>query len=94
MGHVVIMFELMAYQMLTLKLGIGVGYIHKMIYLFDDSIKRNVAFGVNDDIDEKNVWKCLRQEKFKEFVKFRDNILLLVKMALFCRRSETKIGYS
>jgi ATP-binding cassette, subfamily B, bacterial PglK len=46
------------------------GYVPQMIYLFDDSIKRNVAFGVDDDnIDEKKVWHCLRQANLDVFVK-------------------------
>ena len=39
------------------------------IYLFDASIKNNVAFGVGDkDIDEKKVWDCLRQANLDAFV--------------------------
>ena len=46
------------------------GYVPQMIYLFDDSIKRNIAFGVDDeDIDEQKVWHCLKQANLAVFVK-------------------------
>jgi ATP-binding cassette, subfamily B, bacterial PglK len=52
------------------------GYVPQMIYLFDDSIKRNVAFGIDDkDIDEQKVWHCLSQANLDVFVKnLEDNI--------------------
>ena len=52
------------------------GYVPQMIYLFDDSIKRNVAFGIDDkDIDEQKVWHCLTQANLDVFVKnLEDNI--------------------
>ncbi|MDE6688064.1 MAG: ABC transporter ATP-binding protein/permease [Lachnospiraceae bacterium] len=46
-----------------------VGYIPQLIYLTDDTIKNNVAFGVNEkDIDEKEVWRALRDAQLEEFV--------------------------
>ncbi len=52
------------------------GYVPQMIYLFDDSIKRNVAFGLdNEQIDDKKVWHCLQQANLDVFVKnLEDNI--------------------
>lgn len=46
-----------------------VGYIPQTIYLTDDSIKNNVAFGVPEDkIDVKRVWKVLEEAQIKGFV--------------------------
>lgn len=46
-----------------------VGYIPQFIYLSDDTIKNNVAFGVDEnDIDEKEVWRALRDAQLEEFV--------------------------
>ena len=37
-----------------------IGYIPQDLYLLDDSVRRNVAFGIPDDeIDEEAVWKAL-----------------------------------
>lgn len=46
-----------------------VGYIPQFIYLTDDTIRNNVAFGIDEkDIDEKEVWKALRDAQLEEFV--------------------------
>lgn len=46
-----------------------IGYIPQSIFLSDDSIRGNVAFGIaSDKIDEKAVWKALEQAKLKEFI--------------------------
>jgi len=46
-----------------------IGYIPQTIFLSDDTIRRNVAFGIeNDQINEKAVWKALEQAQLKEFV--------------------------
>lgn len=46
-----------------------VGYIPQFIYLTDDTIKNNVAFGVDEkDIDEKEVWRALRDAQLEDFV--------------------------
>lgn len=45
------------------------GYIPQNIYLLDDTIKRNVAFGVEEkDIDESKVWSALEKAQLKEYV--------------------------
>ena len=45
------------------------GYIPQSIYLIDDSIRKNVAFGVADDeIDDEAVWHSLEDAQLKEFV--------------------------
>ncbi|MCL2217896.1 MAG: ABC transporter ATP-binding protein/permease [Defluviitaleaceae bacterium] len=46
-----------------------VGYIPQQIYLLDESIRENVAFGIDrSDIDEAKVWQALQQAQLKEFV--------------------------
>ncbi|MCR4657346.1 MAG: ABC transporter ATP-binding protein/permease [Lachnospiraceae bacterium] len=47
----------------------NIGYIPQFIYLSDDSIRRNVAYGIQDyDIDDDKVWKALEEAQLKEFV--------------------------
>lgn len=46
------------------------GYIPQSIYLLDDTIRRNIAFGVPDDlIDDKQVWKALEYASMGEVVR-------------------------
>lgn len=46
-----------------------IGYIPQNFYLFDESIKKNVAFGINeDDIEEKKVLKALEFAQLIDFV--------------------------
>lgn len=48
----------------------NIGYIPQMIFMLDDTIRRNVAFGVSDEkIDEDRVWEVLREARLDEFVK-------------------------
>lgn len=48
----------------------NIGYIPQMIFMLDDTIRRNVAFGVRDDkIDENRVWEVLREARLDEFVR-------------------------
>lgn len=47
----------------------SIGYIPQMIFLLDDSIKRNVAFGLKEDqIDEEKVKNALQKAQLWEFV--------------------------
>ena len=46
-----------------------VGYVPQMTYIIDDTIKNNVAFGVEEtEIDENKIWSALEQAQLKEFV--------------------------
>lgn len=48
----------------------NVGYIPQMSTMLDDTIRKNVAFGVPEDkIDENRVWEVLREAQLDEFVK-------------------------
>lgn len=46
-----------------------IGYIPQVIYLMDDTIRNNIAFGIKpEQIDDKLVWKALEEAQLKEFV--------------------------
>ncbi len=50
-----------------------IGYIPQQIYLLDDSIRNNVAFGVvTEDIDDEKVWSALKGAKLDGFVRKLD----------------------
>jgi len=41
-----------------------------MIFMLDDTIRKNVAFGVPEDkIDEKRLWEVLKEAQLDEFIK-------------------------
>ena len=47
-----------------------IGYIPQSIYLIDESIRDNIAFGIDADrIDDKRIWDVLEEAQLKEFVK-------------------------
>jgi ABC-type multidrug transport system fused ATPase/permease subunit len=46
-----------------------VGYVPQDVYLSDDSIRRNVAFGLSDEeIEDEAVWRALEAAQAREFV--------------------------
>jgi ABC-type multidrug transport system fused ATPase/permease subunit len=48
----------------------SVGYVPQSIYLVDDTVRRNVAFGLPDaQIDDERVWRALRDASMEEFVR-------------------------
>lgn len=48
----------------------NIGYIPQMIFMLDDTIRRNVAFGIPDDkIDEDRLWEVLKEAQLDEFIK-------------------------
>ncbi len=48
----------------------SIGYIPQAIYLMDDTIRANIAFGVEkDEMDETMLWKALREAQLEEFVR-------------------------
>lgn len=47
-----------------------IGYIPQTIYLSDDSIRDNIAFGVpEEEIDDDRIWQVLNEAQMEEFVK-------------------------
>lgn len=50
------------------------GYIPQSIYLSDDTIRNNVAFGIYEaQIDDNVIWKALEKAQLKEFVQGLEN---------------------
>lgn len=47
---------------------IRLGYIPQTIYLMDDSIRNNIAFGIENS-DEGKIWEALREAQLEDFVK-------------------------
>ena len=48
----------------------NIGYIPQMIFMLDDTIRNNVAFGVpRDKISEERLWEVLKEAQLDEFVK-------------------------
>ena len=48
----------------------NVGYIPQMIFMLDDTIRKNVAFGVPEDkIDEERLWEALKEAQLDEFIR-------------------------
>lgn len=53
-----------------------IGYIPQSIFLSDDTIRSNVAFGIDDGkIDDNEVWRALEQAQLKEYVESLPNQL-------------------
>lgn len=47
-----------------------IGYVPQSVYLIDDSIKRNIAFGIADeDIDENAIWDALEKAQIDDYIK-------------------------
>ena len=47
-----------------------IGYIPQMIFMLDDSIRANVAFGIPEgEINDEQVWRALREAALEEFVR-------------------------
>jgi ATP-binding cassette subfamily C protein len=50
-----------------------IGYIPQSIYLLDDTVRNNVAFGLaTDSIDDEKVWKALKLAQLDEFVESKE----------------------
>lgn len=47
-----------------------IGYVPQSIYLTDDTLRRNIAFGLKDDeIDDEKVWSVLKMAQLDDFIK-------------------------
>lgn len=47
-----------------------IGYIPQTIYLLDDTIRANIAFGLEEkDIDDDEIWRALRSAQLEAFVR-------------------------
>lgn len=48
----------------------NIGYIPQMIFMLDDTIRRNVAFGIPDEkIDEERLWEVLKEAQLDQFIR-------------------------
>ena len=48
----------------------NIGYIPQMIFMLDDTIRKNVAFGIpEEEIDDERVMQALKEAQLDEFVK-------------------------
>ncbi len=46
-----------------------IAFVPQTVYLMDDTIRNNVAFGVNEkEIDDEQIWSVLEQAQLKDFV--------------------------
>ncbi|MGN0253400.1 MAG: ABC transporter ATP-binding protein [Lachnospiraceae bacterium] len=53
-----------------LKWSKKLAYIPQSIFLCDDTIRNNVAFGIDEDkIDDEKVWEALKEAQLEQFVK-------------------------
>lgn len=48
----------------------NIGYIPQMIFMLDDTIRKNVAFGIpEEEIDETRLWEVLKEAQLDEFIR-------------------------
>lgn len=54
----------------------SLGYIPQTIYLTDDTLKNNIAFGImEEDIDEERLWNAVEMAQLKDFVESLPDML-------------------
>lgn len=47
-----------------------IGYVPQAVYLTDDTIRSNVAFGIDEkDIDEERVWQALEEAQLADYIR-------------------------
>ena len=57
------------YQRNACTMESAIGYVPQSVYLLDDTIRNNIAFGVEaEEIDDDNIWKVLEQAQLKSYV--------------------------
>lgn len=50
-----------------------IGYVPQIVFLIDDTIRKNVAFGISDqEIEDEKVWQALEQAQMKNVVESMD----------------------
>lgn len=48
----------------------NIGYIPQTVFMLDDSIRKNIAFGIpEEEIDENRIWEVLKEAQLDEFVR-------------------------
>ncbi len=47
----------------------NIGFVPQSVYLIDDTVRRNIAFGhMDDDIDDDRVWHALEQAQMMDYI--------------------------
>lgn len=46
-----------------------IGYIPQTIYMLDDTIRNNIAFGDTEEINDERIWEALKQAQLDEFIR-------------------------
>lgn len=46
-----------------------IGYIPQTIYMLDDTIRNNIAFGDTKEINDERIWEALKQAQLDEFIR-------------------------
>ncbi len=55
------------------------GYIPQSIYLIDDTIRNNIAFGIPEkEIDDQRIWEVLEEAQLKDFIEGQPEQLNLI----------------
>ncbi len=48
---------------------LNVGFVPQSVYLLDDTVRRNIAFGhLDEDIDDEKIWKVLGEAQMEEYI--------------------------
>lgn len=48
----------------------NVGYVPQSVFLLDDTIRNNIAFGIaSNQIDDEKIWECIHEAQLEEFIK-------------------------
>lgn len=51
-----------------------IGFVPQSVYLIDDTIRKNIAFGIaEDEIDDEKIWYALEQAQLADFVRSLPN---------------------
>ena len=50
-----------------------IGYIPQTIYMLDDTIRNNIAFGAKENIRDEDIWEALRQAQLDGLVREMEN---------------------
>ncbi|MCR5249988.1 MAG: ABC transporter ATP-binding protein/permease [Lachnospiraceae bacterium] len=51
-----------------------IGYVPQAVYLTDDTIRANVAFGIREeDIDDEKVWRALEEAQLADYIRSQDD---------------------
>lgn len=56
-----------------------IGYVPQMVFLIDDTIRQNIAFGISEgEIDDEKVWKALEEAQMRSVVESMGGLDVIV----------------